>query len=155
MVNKMISLPIDLYDKLREEHNASQLVQNLLIEHYNKEGNPADKLKEVNKEIEIKIKEADELKEKVEDIQINKEIAKTEIIIDKEKQQKKTEEEKLNDLRIHQREAFNNWVIPKEEIDALFEEYFNLLMNERVKNIIEFMNSKGIFRKVTKEYNGI
>ena len=155
MVNKTISLSWEMFDKLKTEDNASQLINNLLINHYNTIGNPSEKLEEVKKQIEEKTKEAEELKEKVEEIQINREIAKTEITTDKEKLQKKTDEESLNLLKQHQREAFNNWAIPKEQIELLFEEYFNLLMNDEVKNIIEFMSKRGIFRKVTKEYNGI
>ena len=155
MVNKTISLSWEMFDKLKTEDNASQLINNLLINHYNTIGNPSEKLEEVKKQIEEKTKEAEELKEKVEEIQINREIAKTEITTDKEKLQKKTDEESLRLLKEHQREAFNNWAIPKEQIELLFEEYFNLLTNDKVKNIIEFMTHKGIFRKVTKEYNGI
>lgn len=40
MVNKMITVSIELYEKLRNEDNASRLIQRLLTDHYRLDSNP-------------------------------------------------------------------------------------------------------------------
>lgn len=54
----MITVPYELYLKLKEEHNASGLIQELLMKHYNKHKDPKKIIEEVKQKMkENKIKE--------------------------------------------------------------------------------------------------
>ena len=148
MPNKMISLPTDLYDKIKNENNASLLIQSLLISYYNSQSNPKDKLEELKSEIEIKTKEAEKLNAKVQEIEkrkndyIQEEIKK----VEKEPNWERT--------RILQRELINNYLIDKDKREEIFEDFFNLLKEGKVKNMVDYMDSKGIKRKEVKVFNG-
>lgn len=48
-----------------------------------------------------------------------------------------------------------NWIIDESILDSLINEYFELYFNEKIKNIIEFMESKGIQRKPKREKHEI
>jgi L-lactate utilization protein LutC len=147
MAQRYIYLSDELNERLKEEENVSQLIQKLLINHYNLMETPQERLKQVKREIEEKTKEAKQLIEQIEDIDKKKmEAFKEEM----DKHDKKEIYELTALTRKSQREAFNNYIIPNEDKDNLFEEYFDLLQSKKVKNIVEFMDSKGFERKKPK-----
>lgn len=67
MVNKMISLPEEVYFKLKEENNASGLITNLLIDHYNKTNIELMNREQLEKFIEDqkKLKQIKQLEEEI------------------------------------------------------------------------------------------
>ena len=149
MPNKMISLPDDLYNKLKSEPKASTLIQNLLIAYYNSQSSPKDKLEELKFEIENKTKEAEKLNAKVQEIEKRKD----EYI--REELQKEEKIPNWERTKILQRENINNYLIDKDKREEVFEDFFNLLKEGKIKNMVEYMDSKGIKRKEIKVFNGL
>ena len=148
MATRYISLSDDLNERLKLEENASRLIQELLTKHYNSLASPKDKLEELKSEIEIKTKEAEKLNSKVLEIEKRKDEYIQEEI-------KKVEKEpNWERTRILQRELINNYLIDKDKKEEVFEDFFNLLREGRVKNMVDYMDSKGIKRKELKVFNG-
>jgi len=44
-----------------------------------------------------------------------------------------------------------NWMVPKEDLNEITEEFMNLLIDEKVKNIIDFCEERGIERRERKK----
>jgi hypothetical protein len=148
MANRYISLPDELNDKLKLEENASGLITKLLIDHYSLVTSPIEKLEEVKREIEKRSQEANSLQIKIDEMQRRKdEIVEQEL----QKETNKEDSEEVWERRKRlQREAFNNYEVEKDKAEELFLEFFNLLREKKVSNIIEFMQSKQIKRKEKK-----
>jgi len=145
MVNKTISLSQEIFDKLRGEDNASALIDTLLINHYNLVQSPKEKWEELKKEIELKSQQAESLQNKVEAMEKKKDEM---INIELEKESMKEESEETWERRKKlQYEVFKLWDIKKDEFDLLFNEFFNLLKEHKINNVIEFMNLHNINRK--------
>ena len=148
MVNKTISLNAEIIERLKAEENASALINGLLVIHYNAQTSPKDKLTELKFEVERKLDEMNLIEKKVEEIEkrkndyIQEEIKK----VEKEPNWERT--------RILQRENINNYLIDKDKREEIFEDFFNLLKEGKIKNMVDYMDSKGIKRKEVKVFNG-
>jgi metal-responsive CopG/Arc/MetJ family transcriptional regulator len=146
-------IPNDLMAELLKIDNRSELVANLLRDYFNK-GKPLkaikeEKLKEVNNlidEVNVLDKEiTEEEAEQREREKANNKINETE---EKEKELDRKQKQ-INTCR----EIFiKNWETPKEELENLLNEFFELLKQNRIKNILEFMEAKQIKRKEKKQY---
>jgi hypothetical protein len=148
MANRYISLPDELNDKLKLEENASGLITKLLTDHYFLVTSPMEKLEEVKKDIEKRNQEAESLQ-----IKINEMERKKEEIVNRELEKEATKEdsEEVWERRKRlQREAFNNYEVEKDKAEELFLEFFNLLREKKVNNMVEFMQSKQIKRREKK-----
>lgn len=149
MPNRMISLSEEMFERLKLEENASGLIDKCLRNYYDLISSPKDKLEEIKKEIEIKNQQASVLQNKV--IEMEK---KKEEIVEQQLQeynQKEDSEEVWERRKKLQREAFNLYEVDKEKAEEIFIEFFNLLREKRINNMIEFMQAKGINRKPEKK----
>lgn len=150
MVNKTISLSEELWNKLKEVDNASGLIQNILIEYFQRNENPKDKYEEISKEMELKEKELISLKEKISEIEEKKRII-AEIEAQKIKKVEEYQEpDKWEKTKNMLRYAFENYEVAKEERDLLFNEFIDLLKENRVRNLMQFCNERNIKRKERK-----
>jgi ABC-type phosphate transport system auxiliary subunit len=133
--------------ELKKEINRSELIRGLLNEYYQK-GKPLVEVKKaliekkdvIEKEIGVLNKEIS-LDEK------NKQIEKD---LDLKAQSKaelnKFEERRQKHIAIL-RDAFLRYEINKEDLEALFKEFLDMLDNNKIRNIVEFMMIKKINKK--------
>lgn len=68
MVNKTISMSREMFDKISEEDNASQLIEALLKEHYKWKDAKKMTIEEIDKRIAV-LDIQDEAKKKIEEIE--------------------------------------------------------------------------------------
>ena len=145
----MLYLPEDLYEKLKGEENSSALIQTLLRNHYSLVESPKDKLDEIKKNIEKQNQEAHILEKRVEEMEKRKDEIVQRGIEEAEKNEYNSKD-KWERQRPFLREVFNNWEIEKDKIEGLFDEFFDLIQEGKVGNIIEFMQIKKINKKEKK-----
>jgi hypothetical protein len=150
MAQRYIYLSDELNEKLKLEENVSNLIQRLLLNHYSLTTSPIEKLEEVKRDIEKKNQEAESLRIKVEIMEKKKEeIVKREL---EEESLKEDSEERWQRIKKLQREVFNNYDWDKERVEELFNEFFGLLKEGKIKNLIEFAEMKQVKRKEKKQY---
>lgn len=147
----MISLRKDNFEKLQAIDNVSGLINNLLDDYFKNSEDPKEKLKMINLEIERKSLESEQIKNKLQEIELRKE----EFINRKLSEEEKEEEQnkKWDRIRLLQHEAFKSYIVKEEEREFIFEEFFLLLKEGKVKNLIEFCLNKNIQRKQNKREN--
>jgi hypothetical protein len=149
-------IPNDLMSELLQVENRSELITELLREHFNK-GKPLKEIKEGKlKEAQTLIQEAEIIDKEIKEEREQREKQEKEM----NNRDKKDEKEKEVERKRKQRETFRevfirNWDIKKEEVEALLTEFITLLQDGKNCNIIEFMGFKQIKRKEKKEKNGI
>ena len=145
MATRYIYLSDEINNKLKLEENASNLIVTLLTQHYEKQETPQEKLSTIQTDIDQKQKELEYTLEEIKQIEARKEeelnkMANREIPEDIIKQ-------RWERMRLVQREAFNYWDIPTDLIETEFNEFLELLRNQKIGNMVVFMNSKGYKRK--------
>jgi hypothetical protein len=146
MANRYISLPDELNKRLKQEENASELIQRLLFSYYNLVQSPQDKLEEIKKEIEIKEQQATSLQLKVNEMERKKEQIINERI--KEEEVKEVSEERRLKLRALHKEAFFTYEINRDDVELLLDEYYSLLNKHQISSIIEYMQLKNINKRI-------
>lgn len=144
---RMIYLSDEINNKLKNEENVSQLISKLLENHFNSISNPKEKLEEINIEVERKLREAEEIRKEINEIDLKKQEA---LAIEKEHELKYSPELRWDRIEELTKELINNYEVLEENKEQLLKEYMELLKENKIKNLIEFMTSKGIDRKNKK-----
>ena len=119
------------------------LINQLIKDHFSStdEDYIRRKIEEKNHELEFLQKKLDKLIE-IRLASQNRDIPKF-----PQRSKEEVEAERWERRRPLQRDAFNSYEIPKDLIEQEFEEFFNLIKNNKVKNIVEFMEIKGYEKK--------
>jgi galactokinase/mevalonate kinase-like predicted kinase len=147
----MFYIPTDLMFELTQVANRSELITNLLREHFSK-GKPLEELKaqkiKESQSLLLEAKKIDKeiIAEKEEKLKQEQEAKRLLEIEDKEKEAERKQDQynRFKDIFL------KNWDINKENIDSLVNEFIQLIKEDKVKNIIEFMELKQIKRKEKK-----
>lgn len=144
---RYIYLTDELNNLLKNEPNASGLIQRLLKEYYEKSINPKEHAEELKKQIDLKVEELNNAEKQAEELEQKQQ--KNKLLVD-ELLEEEIEEKKA---RIKQRadeierECFFDNYLFSEEMDkeALFQEF-----KKSGERIPVFMKNKGIERRAKK-----
>jgi protein subunit release factor A len=147
MVQKMISITEELQERLKQEPNASLLIQNLLNTHY--EIRQINNLQEIEKERKFILNKASNEKAKI-DIETDKQLAelnkKEMVLLNKQEEQNK---QQLISQEIIKQELADSMLtffdIQPGEINGLVEDFY--INKSFYKNIFKYLESKGYHNK--------
>ena len=151
MGSTIFYVPDDLMSELKQVGNRSALITELLREYFNK-AKPLEELRQTKlKESQTLIQEAEIL-----DKEIKQE--KEQLLKQEQEAKKLTEaedKEKEAERKQKQRNTFKdiflkNWETSKEEVESLLDEFFKLIKEEKIVNVLGFMELKQIKRKEKK-----
>ena len=140
MVNKMISIPHELNEKLKSETNASGLIAKLLIEHYKFSSENVKDIEAQQEELKSKeMKLLERLEEDFNKLENKKILIKkqTEAIENLEEKNQKKKLEMVENIRKSYLE-----LTEKDMSDETLEEYIKKLRMGEVKSIFQFIEEE-------------
>ena len=152
--NIVVCLDPEVIEQLGKTGNKSGTINQVLIEYFNTNKPLAKQLEEKKEIVKSTMTDIEEI-QKRED-----EVTKLKQDYELKEQQRvnkqKNSPERRERLRLLAKESFPLYIIDKDKIDALFNEYWKDYNAYKIKNITEFMKLKGIKRKpdrIPKECN--
>jgi len=148
--NKTISIEEDIFNRLKKESNASDLIERLLKAYFKETENPdANAIKERIKAVEAQKQayEGDLMAVTIKEQERQQAIETDMLRRAKEAEAEKVSPEFLAHRKSMQREAFDLFDIPKEKKDSLFDEYFAELDLGMVRNLTTWAANKGFKKK--------
>ena len=137
----MLSLDEDLCDKLMQEKNASALIEGLLEAHYaskidsNMIVAELSSLEAQKRAAEARLQEAQASEEAEQKKAAEKFPKKKEIVSDPEH------------MKILMRGCLNDYQITEGDKETLFEEFYSLYTDKKVKNLMEWAEGKGLQKR--------
>ena len=139
--HKMLSLDEDLFDRLAQEENASSLIESLLEAHYASKIDPnmivaeLSSLEAQKRAAEARLQEAQASKEAEQKKAAENFPKKKEIVSDPEH------------MKILMRGCLNDYQITEGDKEILFEEFYSLYSDKKVKNLMEWAEGKGLQKR--------
>jgi hypothetical protein len=153
MATRYIYLPDELNNKLRNEENASGLIQELLTRHYSISIKLPEKKEIIEQNILNLTKEAVKIEQEIKDMdEIELKLRRErDEVIRQEKERKYSDPKYWERIKVMMRSLFSKYDIEKGSFEPFLEEFMTLLQEKKIKNAEEFMELKGIKKKEVKE----